>query len=142
MDLLLIVRDALASSLIGNLLVAMNAREAGREVGVLVTSEALVALAGGTFAWPRELSGQARRLALADRGKDVGVPLLGKGEGRQLDPKAMLAQARDAGVALYACPIWSALLGLEGKLPEGLGALDRPGLTQLLQNAKQIVGSL
>jgi hypothetical protein len=111
-------------------------------VGVLVTSEALAAVAGGTFAWPRELSGQAARLALADRGKNAGVPLLSKGEGRQLDPKAMLAQARGAGVALYACPIWSELLGLEGKLPDGLTALDRPGLAQLMQNAKQIVGSL
>ncbi len=142
MDLLLIVRDALASSLIGNLLAAMSAREAGREVGVLVTAEALAAVAGGTFAWPRELSGQAARLALADRGKSAGVPLLGKGEGRQLDPKAMLAHARGAGVALYACPIWTALLGLEGKLPDGLTALDRPGLAQLMQNAKQVVGSL
>jgi hypothetical protein len=142
MDLLLIVRDALASSLLTNLMVAIDAKGAGREVAVLLTEEALAAVVGGSFAWPRELSGQQKRLALADRGKAAGLPLLAKGEGRQLDPKALLAQARAAGVALYACPIWTALLGLDGKLPEGLQALDRQRLAALMQDARRVVGSL
>ena len=74
MDLLVILRDALASSLIGGLLLALNAREAGREVGVLFTEEALAALARGSFEWPRELSGQEMRLRLADGGAALGVP--------------------------------------------------------------------
>ena len=141
MDLLLIVRDALASSLIGTLLVARDARDTGREVAVLVTGEALAATARGTFAWPRELSGQAMRLGLSDRGKALGLPLLAKGEGRQLDPKALLAATGAAGVALYACPIWSALLALDAP-PAGLTALDRPGLTRLLHDAGKVIGAL
>ena len=90
MDLLLIVRDALASSLIGGLLVAIEAREAGREVGVLVTQEALAALARGSFGWPRELSGQHMRLRMADRGAAADLPLLGRGEGRQLLHEGLL----------------------------------------------------
>ncbi len=43
MDLLLIVRDALASSVASNLLTAIQAKEAGGEVGVLFTQEALAA---------------------------------------------------------------------------------------------------
>jgi len=141
MDLLLIVRDALASSLIGSLLVARDARAAGRTVAVLLTGEALAAAAGGTFGWPRELAGQSMRLGLADRGsKHLGLPLLAKGEGRQLDAKALLAVTA-ADVTVYACPIWSALLGLASP-PAGLTPLDRPGLARLVTEAGKVVGSL
>ncbi len=142
MDLVLIVRDALASALVGTLLVARDAHANGTRVAVLVTGEALAALAGGTFGWPRELTGQTMRLGLADRGgAALGLPLLAKGEGRQLDPKALLAATVGAGVTVYACPLWSALLGL-GAPPEGLTALDRPGLTRLLAEAGKVVGAL
>jgi len=142
MDLLLILRDALASSLVGGLLTALRARDAGQQVGVVFTQEALAAVAGGSFGWPRELAGQATRLALADRALAMGLPILGRGEGRQLDAKALLGRARDAGVTLYACPVWAALLGLEGRLPAGLVATDTPGLLALIRDAKQVVGSL
>jgi hypothetical protein len=142
MDLLFIARDALASSLIGTVLAARDARDAGRTAAVVVTGEALAATAGGTFAWPRELAGQHMRLGLADRGtKVLGLPLVAKGEGRQLDPKACLAAAVADGVTVYACPIWSALLGLDAP-PAGLVALDRPGFTRLLAEAGKVVGSL
>lgn len=142
MDLVFLVRDALASALIGSLVAARDAKDAGRSVAVVVTGEALAATAGGTFGWPRELAGQRMRLALADRGgKELGLPLLAKGEGRQLDPKALLAATTAAGVTVYACPIWSALLGI-AMPPAGLGALDRPGLTRLLTEAGKVIGSL
>ena len=142
MDLVFLVRDALASALIGSLLAARDAKEAGRSVAVVVTGEALAATAGGTFGWPRELAGQRMRLALADHGgKGLGLPLLAKGEGRQLDPKALLAATAVDGVTVYACPIWSALLGL-GTPPKGLAPLDRPGLTRLLGDAGKVIGSL
>ena len=144
-DLLVILRDALASSLVGSLLVALDARRRGCEVGVLVTQEALAALAFGTFEWPRELSGQEMRLALADRGAALGVPVSGRGEGRQLDPKQLVGTARDAGVALYACPIWTSLLGLgsgPNDLPPGIRALDAATAWTLIRNAKQVVGTL
>jgi peroxiredoxin family protein len=142
MDLLLIVRDGLASSVAGNVLLALRAKEAGQKVGILVTQEALAALAGGVLGWPRELAGQQMRLTMADRGAKGGLPLLGRGEGRQLDTAALLARAAAAGVALYACPIWTELLGLEGKLPEELQPADTKALLGLLSNAKKIVGSL
>lgn len=142
MDLLLIVRDALASSLVGALLTAREARKAGQEVAVVVTQEALAAVARGAFQWPRELSGQEMRLLIADRGAKAGLPLLGKGEGRQLDVKALVPQAVEAGVRLYACPIWSALLGLEGKLPHGLQALDAQTFFELVHGSTKIIGTL
>lgn len=142
MDLLFILRDALASSLVGGLLTALNARKAGQEVGVVFTQEALAAIVLGSFGWPRELSGQEMRLIMADRGADAGLPVLGRGEGRQLDAKGLISQAQEAGVVVYACPIWSSLLGLEGKLPEGMQALDTAALLGLIQDAKRVVGTL
>ena len=142
MDLILIVRDALASALVGTLLAARDARSAGRAVGVVVTGEALAAIAGGSFGWPRELAGQSMRLGLADRGnKDLGLPLAAKGEGRQLDPKALVAATAAGGVPVYACPIWSALLGLDAP-PAGCTTLDRAGLTRLLGETGKVVGAL
>ena len=142
MDLLLIVRDALASAVVGSMLAARDAHDAGRKAGVLLTGEALAAFARGTFAWPRELAGQSMRLGLADRGsKHLGLPLAAKGEGRQLDPKALVAATAAAGVPVYACPIWSALLGLDAT-PAGCTALDRAGLTRLLGEAGKVVGAL
>ena len=143
MDLLLIVRDALASSLVGNLVTALAAKQAGQAVGVVFTQEALAAIARGTFAWPRELSGQEMRLRMADHAASVGVPVSGgRGDGRQLDAKALVSQAGEAGVTLYACPIWSALLGLDGRLPKGLQAVDAAALLELIHAAKTVVGSL
>ncbi len=142
MDLLLILRDALASSLVGSLLMALSARKEGQEVGVLLTQEALAAIAQGSFEWPRELSGQEMRLIMADRGADIGLPLLGRGEGRQLDAKGLMSQARDAGVIMYACPIWSSLLDLEGRLPDGMQALDTAAVLRLIQDAKKVIGTL
>ena len=142
MDLLLILRDALASSLMGGLLTAVEAKAAGQEVAVVVTQEALAALARGSFQWPRELSGQEMRLLLADRGAAAGLPLLGKGEGRQLDVKALVARASAAGVSIYACPVWSALLGLDSGLPQGLQALDKQGFLTIVHSAKTIIGTL
>jgi predicted peroxiredoxin len=142
MDLLLIQRDALSSSLAGGLVMALNARKAGQEVGVVFTQEALAAVAGGSFGWPRELSGQEKRRTIADRGASAGLPILGRGEGRQLDTKGLISQAQEAGVLLYACPTWSSLLDLEGKLPGGMRALDTEALLKLIQDAKKVVGTL
>jgi peroxiredoxin family protein len=142
MDLLLILRDALGSSLVSSLVAAMDASKAGRKVAVLVTQEALAALALGSFDWPRELSGQEMRLTIAKQGAGMGLPVSGRGEGRQLDAKGLVAQAQQAGVILYACPTWSTLLGLEGKLPDGLRPLDSGAVLGLIQDAKQVVGTL
>jgi peroxiredoxin family protein len=141
MDLLFILRDALASSLAGTLLAATAARQAGREAGVLFTQEALAAVARGSFAWPRELAGQEMRLTIADRAAAAGLPLLGRGEGRQLDVKGVVAAARQAGVRLYACPTWSSLLGLPDA-PAGLEPLDTAALLALLEGATRVLGTL
>jgi predicted peroxiredoxin len=82
------------------------------------------------------------RLALADRGAAMGLPLAGRGEGRQIDAKGLISQAQEAGVMLYACPTWSSLLELEDKLPGGIQPLDTAALLRLIQDAKKVIGTL
>lgn len=142
MDLLFIVRDASASSVVGNLLTAARAKKAGQEVAVVFTQEALAAIAHGTFGWPRELAGQEMRFLMADHAAALGVPVCGRGESRQIDVKALVAQIRDEGVPLYACPLWAALLGLGGTLPQGLQAVSTDAVCTLLRDAKQVIGTL
>ncbi|MFN7956271.1 MAG: hypothetical protein U0610_31480 [bacterium] len=141
MDLLIILRDALASSVMGGMLAAIDAKQSGLSVGVLVTQEALAGLAGGTLAWPRELAPQGVRFPMCDRAAQLGVPVAGSGQGRRLDARATVRQASEAGVALYACPLWSALLGLAAP-PDGFTAIDRADLPKLLTNAKRVIGTL
>jgi peroxiredoxin family protein len=142
MDLLFILRDATGSSAISTLVGARDAHAGGHEVAVLVTQGALSALATGSFEWPRSLSGPPMRMALAGAGKALNLPIAGKGAAKTLDPKALLREVSGAGVTLLACPTWTALLGIEDALPEGLEAVSAENLTKLLVNAGQVVGSL
>lgn len=142
MDLLFILRDATGSSAISTLTAARDARLAGYEVAVLVTQGALSALASGSFEWPRALSGPPMRMALAVAGKGLKLPVAGRGAAKMLDPKALVREVCRAGVPLLACPTWTALLGIEDALPEGLEAVSAEHVTKLLANAGQVVGSL
>jgi len=141
MDMLFICRDALASSLLGNLLLAMEAHKAGSKVAVLFTQEALAALDGGAFLWPQGLQGQPTRLAMADNAPAMDIPVMVRGEGRQVNALGMVEKAHQAGVAMYACPAWSQLLGLKGKLPQGVAEMDLATAIKTLSETKQVVGS-
>ncbi len=142
MDILLICRDALASSLIGNLLVAMEAKKAGTQVGVLFTGEALAAVVGGTFSWPRELQGQELRFKMTDIAAGMGLPTTGgRGDGRQIDVRKVVGKAKEAGVPMFGCPVWVGLLGLKGKLPDGINEIDVPTALKTLKEAKEVIGS-
>lgn len=142
MDQLFILRDATGSSVISTLSAARDAKAAGREVAVLVTQAALAALNSGSFEWPRALSGPPMRIALASAGKTLDLPVAGRGAAKTLDPKALVGEVSRAGVPLLACPTWSALLGIEDALPEGLEAISAENVSELLADAGQVVGSL
>lgn len=142
MDLLFIVRDGLASSLISNLLAALEAKNAKKDVAVLFTGDALATLSRGSFEWPRELVLQTMRWQIADAAPKLGLAVMGGcGEGRQLDVRAVLQQAEAAGVPMLACPTWSVLLGLS-QLPSGVQPLEGKTLVELLESAKRVIGSL
>ncbi len=142
LDLLIILRDGLASSLVGGVWLAVEASSGGKRAAILLTQEALAAAAVGTFRWPRELSGQDMRLLLAQRGGGEGLPVLGRGEGRQLDVRGLLERAHRQGVRVLACPYWTSLLNLQGRLPPFLSPLTKEELWGLICSSRRILGTL
>ena len=141
MKLVLICRDALANALIGNLIFATEAKRSGEDVSIIFTEEALAALCRGVFLWPKGLQEQEVRWKVADRAKAQGMPVMGRGEGRQIDAKAFLQRAREAGVRLLACPIWTDLLGVQEELPDGVEIIDTPGMVKAIQEADNVIGA-
>ncbi|MBI4594869.1 MAG: hypothetical protein HY730_00650 [Candidatus Tectomicrobia bacterium] len=141
MDLLLICRDASASSLLGNLMVAAESKKSGTEVGILFTEGALEAVCRGVFLWPIELQGMELRLRIADNGKAQGFPIMARGEGRQIDVMGFLNQLKGEGIPMFACPGWLKLLGLQSKLPAGIQELDMNGAAKLMNETKRVIGS-
>lgn len=143
MDLLLICRDGLANSLTSVLLMAMEAKKAGVDVGVIFMQEALRCVAGeGVLRWSPGLTSQELRLKFADVAIASNLPITGgKGEGRELDALALVGQAKEAGVPMFACPLWAGLLGLD-KLPEGITVIESSALLKMLQETKQVIGAI
>lgn len=142
MDLMLICKDGLASSLLTNLVVASEARKSGVNVGVLFTGEALAAVCGGVFLWPRGLQEQELRYQMSDNAKEAGIPTWGRGQWRQVDPYGMLSKAIEAGVTMFACPVWTGLLGLKGGLPSGVKTLGYADMLDALRSTKTVIGAL
>ena len=142
MDIMYICRDALASSFVTALLMAIEARKADKKVAVLFTQEALAAMVGKTsFSWPRGLSGQELRYNMVDNGLNFSLPISGKRQGRQLDPRGMLDRAIESDVTIYACPVWIKLLGADTELPKGIQTPNVQQSISLLESAKLVIGS-
>ena len=142
MEIVLICRDALSNSLLGNLMFATEARKGGKDVAVIFTQEALAALCGGVFAWPNELQGQRNRVQMVARAQTMDIPISGRGEAKQVNARALLARAQESGVKTIACPLWTSLLGLEDKLPKGMEKMDHSQVMQMVIQAKTVIGSL
>lgn len=142
MDMLFICRDALGSSMVTNLALAMEAKKGGTDVGVLFTEEALAVTTDGVFRWPQELTGQEIRHKMADNAAGAGIPTTGgRSAARRVDPQASIMKAKESGVTMFASPIWVTLLGLSGKLPEGIGEINLADELKMLKEAKTIIGS-
>ena len=130
MDIVFICRDALSNSLLNNLLMATEARKEGSDVAIIFTQEALAGLCGDALAWSRGLQGQGHRMQMVNQAQAMDIPVSGTGQGKQLNARPLVAKAQKAGVKMIACPIWTSLLGLEGRLPRGIEKTD---LSQALQ---------
>ncbi|MSQ24902.1 MAG: hypothetical protein EXR49_01265 [Dehalococcoidia bacterium] len=127
-------------SVLSNVYMAREAKRAGKDAGIAFAGEALMALAGEAMLWPRGLQDVSIRWAMADNGKEMGLPISGRGDGRQLDRRALLGLAKEAGVALYGCPPWVKLLGVQSRLPEGIAAVSEAEMITMLTQAKRVVG--
>ena len=101
MDTLFICRDALANSLISNLVLAIEAKKAGAAVGVMFTEEALVALSGQTWAWSQLMSDRDTKMVIARSAKKMNIPMVSAKDARQIDTNVLLESASENGVVIW-----------------------------------------
>lgn len=140
MDVLFICRDALENSMVSNLAVAMEMKKGGSDVGVLFTQEALAVLTGQTADWSPLLRGRDIRTTIAKAATRLGIPWAAP-DPRWTRPGLVLSAAKQAGVSLLACPLWTELLEARGKLPPEIGLVDLPAALKAIREARVVIGS-
>ena len=124
MEIIFICKDGDYGSLLSHFVDAVTAKKAGKDAGLIVAEEALRAIATGDF---------TPRPALDDH-INWGVI---RGAGFPTDCNGLLTLAKEAGVPIIACGGWTAILGLQGKLPEGVIVGE---IGPILLEAEKIVG--
>ncbi|MBI5947267.1 MAG: hypothetical protein HY875_03925 [Chloroflexi bacterium] len=142
MTTVLICKDALEDSVLGNIALGRTLAKRQGDVTVVFVGEALWALAGGTFEWAQNFKGREMRSTVI-RGADR----LGHGiadaerDPRWTDIRAFVRSASaEPGLRLVACPIWTAFLGLDAD-PDYLQRIDEQALADLITSANTVIGS-
>ena len=141
MEMLLICRDAREDVLLSTVVMAMEAKKAGAEVGILFTGEAIAALSGRSFNWSPLLQDRDTRMGVSRTAKEMGYPLASPRDARWTKPLQLLPAAGEAGVRLMACPLWTKLLNVDEKLPKELERLDMAAVIRELRQAHKVIGS-
>ena len=140
MDMILICRNAVEDSVIGNVAMAMEAKKAGQDVGILFTEEALAALAGESFGWSPLFQNRDARIKISRGAAAMGIEAADAKDNRWTDLSRLLTQASGAGIKLMACPIWSKILAVDGKLPPQVASMDSAAMLKELKEAKITIG--
>lgn len=142
MDILFICRDGLYDSLINNLVSSISLHKAGKTVGILFTGDALQCLCNGTIQYPDSLAGVEVRKVISSGADLMGFSPHSARDPKGIDIRPLLLQAKESGVLLYACPIWSNLLKLSGKLPQGLSPITIEKLLDEISSSPKVIGGL
>jgi len=124
MEMVFVCKDGDYGSLMSHFMDAVTAKKAGEDAGLILAEEALWAVATGEMS-SRPFLDEHTNLEAA---RGVGIPT---------DCAGLLNMAREAGVRIAACGGWTMLLGLEGRLPEGVEVAE---VGPLLIKAKKIIG--
>lgn len=142
MDILFICRDALFDSMISNLTIAVSFCKSGKTVGVVFTGDALLSLCNGIIRYPASLSGVEVRKTISSGADQLGLSLHPARDPKGINIKPLLLHAKESGVQLYACPIWSSLLNLGDKLPEGLSPITMEKLLDEISLSPKVIGAV
>jgi peroxiredoxin family protein len=141
MSMVLICRDALEDSVLGNLALARLVARRGGEAVVVFVGEALKALDTGTFRWSQNFKTRDARIEIIAAAEEAGLALGHRElDHRWSDVRSLVRSAvEQPGVRLVACPLWGSLLGLSEEL-DFLERIDDAQLVELLESADSIVG--
>jgi len=141
MSSVLICREAIEDSVLGNLALARAMERNGSDVCIVFTGSALKALDDGTFTWSDNFKTREAQAVVITAAEQAGLPLGHRElDNRWSDVRALVeSMSGKPGVRLIACPLWSGLLELGDRL-EYLEKLDEKKLVDLLQSADTVVG--
>ena len=140
MDIVIFSRDATYDSLINNLTMAMSLEKAGKTVGIIFSGDALNCLCGGVIGWSKSLSGIQTKKTISKEAKNMGIAITGPTDPREIDIKPLIQQAKEAGVSLYACPVWTGLLKLRERLPAWLTEIETRELADEIISSDKVIG--
>jgi peroxiredoxin family protein len=141
MSRVLICREAIEDSVLGNLALARAFARSGEEVAVVFTGEALRALDTGTFEWSRNFKTRESQAGVIAAAENAGLSLAHPElDSRWSDVRGLVRSiGSEPGVRLIACPLWSEFAGFDTRL-EYLERISEQELLDLLRNADTIIG--
>ncbi len=108
MSHVMICREAVEDSVLGNLALARAFSRKGQEVTVVFTGEALYALDKGTFQWSRNFKTRAVQAEIVAATEGAGLSLAHPDlDNRWSDIRSLVVSMSDApDIQVIACPIW------------------------------------
>lgn len=136
----LICRDGREDSVLSNVALGLRLKEAGSDVAVLFTGEALKGVTGEVRAWPPLLKNRTAQVGIAREGKAMGWEVTADFDDRWVDTERFLKSAAAQGLSMLACPMWSKLLGVEDALPDYLQRVELDALLGDLRAAERVIG--
>lgn len=129
-DLFVSCRDPYINSLFGCIGTAVvSTQQEGSKVALMITQEALVALAEKKFTPAPLLESYADKISAA-------LKMLEFPE----DPAEMVKMAVDAGVKVFTCELWAGMMP-QGSLPPELEIVPVDELIRIIAGSKKILGS-
>jgi hypothetical protein len=142
MSRVLICREAIEDSVLGNLALARAFVRSGGEASVVFAGEALRALDTGTFQWSRDFKTREAQAGVIAGAESAGLALAHPDlDGRWSDVRSFVQSMKnEPGIRLIACPLWAQFLELDQRL-EYLERISESQLVDLLQNADTVIGA-
>jgi hypothetical protein len=129
-DLFIVCRDPYLNSLFGCIGTAVvSTRQEGAKVALMLTQEALIALAEKKFTLAPLLEKYADKLSAVSKQFDFPE-----------DPAEMIKMAVNDGVRVFTCEVWAGLAP-SGSLPPELEIIPVSELIKIIAGCKKILGS-
>ena len=129
-DIFIVSRDESKQSIVACLGTAIALRQKGLAVTLMYEHNAMIALAERRFEYTGLLESYADATEKAI--SDHGFPT---------EPMELLKIAKEAGVDIISCPIWTAVAKSRNVLPSELRIVELNELFDIIAGAKKILGS-
>ena len=142
MDMIFFSKSALYDSLINCFVYAMAAKKSGKRVGIVFTGDALNCLCTGIMRWPGSLSGMEAKKTISKEAVNRGIEISGQRDPREINIEPLARKARESGVMLYACPVWSGLLKLKDSFPDWIAEITMERLIEEIAASGKIIGGI